>query len=93
MLDPYIRKTLTNKGNGLFSSTFVLPDVYGVFTLKLDYHRVGYTSLEDKTLMTILPLRHTDYERYISSAYPYYTSAFSMMIGVAVFAFIFLFTK
>jgi len=93
MLDPYIRKTLTNQGNGVYSSTFQLPDVYGVFTFKVDYHRVGYTSVVERSLVTILPLRHTDYERFIPSAFPYYASAFSMMGGVALFSLIFLFSK
>ena len=93
MLDPYIRKTLTHQGNGIYTSTFQLPDVYGVFSLQLDYHRVGYSSLSEHSLITILPVRHTDYERFISSAYPYYTSAFAMMGGVALFSIIFLFSK
>ena len=93
MLDPYVRRTLQSNGNGAYSVNFQLPDVYGVFTLQLDYHRVGYTSLFDRTLVTILPFRHTDYERFILSAYPYYAGAFSMMGGVALFSFIFLFGR
>lgn len=34
---------------------------------------------------------HTQYERFIPSAYPYYASAFSMMFGVFVFSFVFLY--
>lgn len=67
MLDPYIRRTLSHDGKGVYSSTVQLPDVYGVFTFKVDYHRVGYTSVQHKELVTILPLRHTDYERFIPS--------------------------
>ena len=67
MLDPYIRKTLTHQGNGVFSATLQLPDVYGVYTFKVEYHRVGFTSISERSLVTILPLRHTDYERFIPS--------------------------
>ena len=40
--------------------------------------------------MSVRPLRHNQYERFIPSAYPYYASAFSMMAGVFVFALVFL---
>jgi hypothetical protein len=30
---------------GRFSTTFQIPDVYGVFQFKVDYHRPGYTGL------------------------------------------------
>ncbi|KAI6233152.1 Dolichyl-diphosphooligosaccharide--protein glycosyltransferase 48 kDa subunit [Aphelenchoides fujianensis] len=36
---------------------------------------------------------HTQYERFVHSAYPYYVSSFSMMIGVLLFAFVFLYHK
>jgi len=93
MLDPYIRTTLKPDGKGKFSAVFKAPDVYGVFTFNLEYHRVGYSSLSDRTLVTIRPYRHDEYERFISSAYPYYVSAFAMMGGVALFIGIFIFSK
>lgn len=43
--------------------------------------------------VSVRPLQHTQYERFIPSAYPYYASAFSMMFGVFVFSFIFLHFK
>jgi len=30
---------------GLYSVSFQVPDVYGVFQFKIEYQRVGYTSL------------------------------------------------
>jgi len=93
MLDPYIRRILDNDGTGRFYTTFKIPDVYGVYSLRVDYFRVGYTSLHSKELVTIRPFRHNQYERFISSAFPYYASAFSMMAGVALFSIIFLFQK
>lgn len=39
------------------------------------------------------PWQHTQYERFIVSAYPYYTSSFSMMVGVVIFSFVFLHYK
>lgn len=39
------------------------------------------------------PLEHTQYERFIDCAYPYYTGSFSMMLGVFVFSIVFLHMK
>jgi len=38
----------------------------------------------------VRPREHTQYERFILSAYPYYASAFSMMIGLFIFSLVFL---
>lgn len=43
--------------------------------------------------VSVRPLQHTQYERFIPSAYPYYVSSFSMMIGVFLFSFVFLYYK
>jgi oligosaccharyltransferase complex subunit beta len=43
--------------------------------------------------VSVRPLQHTQYERFIRSAFPYYISAFSMMAGVAIFSFVFLYHK
>lgn len=43
--------------------------------------------------MSVRPLEHTQYERFILSAYPYYTSAFSMMIGVVLLSVVYLHYK
>lgn len=43
--------------------------------------------------VSVRPLEHTQYERFIPSAYPYYASAFSMMAGVLIFSFVFLHFK
>ena len=43
--------------------------------------------------ISVVPLRHNEYERFIVSAFPYYASAFSMMAGVCVFSFVFLHYK
>ena len=43
--------------------------------------------------MSVRPLQHTQYERFIPSAYPYYASAFSMMLGLFIFSVVFLHMK
>jgi len=92
-LDPHIRATLKSDGNGKFSSQFKVPDVYGVFTFKVEYNRKGYGYINAITRVPIRPFRHNQYERFLVAAYPYYASAFSMMVGVFVFSWFFLYTK
>ncbi|CAG9802741.1 unnamed protein product [Chironomus riparius] len=92
-IDPFVRVTLKSIGGGKYQAKFKIPDVYGVYQFKVDYDRVGYTRLYSTTQVSVRPLQHTQYERFIPSAYPYYASAFSMMFGVFVFSFVFLYFK
>lgn len=92
-IDPFIRTTLQKKSNGVYEAVFKVPDVWGVYQFKVDYDRIGYTRLYHSTQVSVRPLQHTQYERFIPSAYPYYVSAFSMMIGVFLFSFVFLYYK
>ncbi|XP_002124569.2 dolichyl-diphosphooligosaccharide--protein glycosyltransferase 48 kDa subunit [Ciona intestinalis] len=91
-IDPFVRLPIKlNAKLGAFTIDFKLPDVYGVFQFKIDYSRLGYTFLKSATQVSVRPLQHTQYERFISSAYPYYASAFSMMLGVVIFSVFFLY--
>ncbi|CAH0406696.1 unnamed protein product [Chilo suppressalis] len=92
-IDPFIRTTLKRQPNGAYEAVFKVPDVWGVYQFKIDYDRVGYTRLYHSTQVSVRPLQHTQYERFIPSAYPYYVSAFSMMVGVFLFSFVFLYYK
>ncbi|XP_054728152.1 dolichyl-diphosphooligosaccharide--protein glycosyltransferase 48 kDa subunit [Anastrepha obliqua] len=92
-IDPFIRTTLKQINGGRYEAKFKIPDVYGVYQFKVNYDRVGYTHLYNTTQVSVRPLEHTEYERFIPSAFPYYTSAFSMMIGVFIFSFVFLHFK
>lgn len=89
-IDPFVRMYLTPSPAGVFTAEFKLPDVYGVFKYKVDYSRVGYTHLFNVAQVSVRPKTHTQYERFIASAYPYYASAFSMMFGVCLFSMVFL---
>lgn len=91
-IDPFVRTYLKRNGDK-YSVQFKLPDVYGVFQFKVDYNRLGYTHLYSSTQVSVRPLQHTQYERFIPSAYPYYASAFSMMVGLFLFSIIFLHMK
>lgn len=91
-IDPFVRTTLKST-NGKFKTTFKLPDVYGVYQFRVDYNRIGFTHLFSTTQVSSHPLRHTQYERFILSAYPYYASSFSMMFGLFIFTLVFLHYK
>jgi len=91
-IDPFVRTTLKHK-NGVFYTSFTLPDIYGVFQFRVDYNRIGYTRLFSTTQVSVWPLQHTQYERFIPSAFPYYSAAFSMMAGVVLLSFVFLHYK
>jgi len=93
MIDPYIRINLSHNGKGVYSAAFTLPDVYGVFKFVINYHRLGYTNLEISEQVSVHPFRHNDYERFIVAAYPYYASAFSMMVGFFLFGVVYLYTR
>lgn len=92
-IDPFVRTTLKRKPNGAYEAKFKIPDVYGVYQFKVDYDRIGYTHLYSTTQVSVRPLQHTQYERFIPSAYPYYVSAFSMMVGVILFSIVFIHHK
>jgi len=88
MLDPYVRNTLKYTASGNLETKFIIPDVYGVFKLNVDYKRVGYTNLFSSVQVSVRPLEHTQYDRFIPAAYPYYASSAAMIIGVFLFSFI-----
>ncbi|EYU44660.1 hypothetical protein MIMGU_mgv1a0072661mg, partial [Erythranthe guttata] len=45
MMSPYVLKTLSTNQKGLYHTSFKVPDVYGVFQFKIEYQRLGYTTL------------------------------------------------
>jgi len=94
MLDPYYRLNLDHKkGSTTHQKQFRVPDVYGVFTFRVLYYRPGYTSINLQDVVTVRPLRHNQFERFILSAYPYYAAAGSMMFGLPLFALFFLYHR
>lgn len=91
-IDPFIRKTMTVE-NGRHVVRFKIPDVYGVYKFQVDYKKEGLTYLFSSDQVSVRPYRHNEYERYIYSAYPYYLSAFLMMIYVYIFSFVYLYQR
>lgn len=92
-IDPFVRQTMQREPTGTYVAKFKVPDVYGVYKFQVDYKKQGLTWLFSSTQVSVRPLRHNEYERYIFSAYPYYLSAFLMMIYLYVFSFVYLYQK
>lgn len=92
-IDPFVRTTLQMVKPGIYEARFKIPDVYGVYQFKVDYNRVGFAQLYSTTQVSVRPLTHTQYERFIPSAFPYYVSSFSMMIGLWIFSVVYLHYK
>ncbi|XP_027355550.1 dolichyl-diphosphooligosaccharide--protein glycosyltransferase 48 kDa subunit [Abrus precatorius] len=93
MMSPYVLKTLSTDSKGRYFTSFKVPDVYGVFQFKVEYEKLGYTSLSLSKQIPVRPYRHNEYERFIPAAYPYYGAAFSMMAGFFIFTVVHLYNK
>ncbi|KAJ1970883.1 oligosaccharyl transferase glycoprotein complex, beta subunit [Dimargaris xerosporica] len=97
MLDPYIRKTLTavdsTPTSTVLAATMQLPDVYGVFTFAVNYHRVGLSNIHHTDIVSILPFKHNEYRRYIPAAFPYYASSASLLLAFIAFSVVWLYNR
>ncbi|CAI9104471.1 OLC1v1003148C2 [Oldenlandia corymbosa var. corymbosa] len=93
MMSPYVLKTMSTDQKGKYHASFKVPDVYGVFQFKVEYQRLGYTSLSLSKQIPVRPFRHNEYERFITAAFPYYGASFSMMAGFLVFTIVYLYNK
>lgn len=94
MLDPYIRLNLNHTQNGKYKATFKAPDQYGIFEFRVLFDSLGYGGLGALSQRApVYPIRHNQYDRFLSSAWPYYASEFSMLAALFVFSLLFLFHK
>lgn len=93
MLDPYVRVNMESTPTSTFVGHLQAPDSYGIFKFRLLYRRPGLSVIDLSTQVSVRPYRHNEYERFIPSAFPYYSSVASMMLGFFVFSFFFLFSK
>lgn len=93
MLDPHLRIPLnqteseSESGKQRFEADFILPDRHGVFTVRVDHRRPGWSNLETSTVVSVTPPRHDEYERFIQGAAPYYGGALSVSMGAVLFIF------
>lgn len=88
MLDPYITLPLEGHVDGehtRYQGSFRLPDRHGVFTLRVNWKRHGWTYVLTEDVVPVRPFNHDEYPRYLSSSWPYIAGALSTMLGFAVF--------
>ncbi|XP_021718509.1 dolichyl-diphosphooligosaccharide--protein glycosyltransferase 48 kDa subunit-like isoform X1 [Chenopodium quinoa] len=94
LMSPYVLKTLSkDKTQGLYHTSFKVPDVYGVFQFKIEYQRLGYTSLSLAKQIPVRPYNHDEYERFLPVAFPYYGASFSTMAAFFIFSILYLYHK
>ncbi|XP_021757923.1 dolichyl-diphosphooligosaccharide--protein glycosyltransferase 48 kDa subunit-like isoform X2 [Chenopodium quinoa] len=93
LMSPYVLKTLSKDKTGLYHTSFKVPDVYGVFQFKIEYQRLGYTSLSLAKQIPVRPYNHDEYERFLPVAFPYYGASFSTMVAFFIFSILYLYHK
>uniref|UniRef100_A0A453SNX0 Dolichyl-diphosphooligosaccharide--protein glycosyltransferase 48 kDa subunit n=1 Tax=Aegilops tauschii subsp. strangulata TaxID=200361 RepID=A0A453SNX0_AEGTS len=93
MMSPYVLKNMSTDKTAVYSASFKVPDVYGVFQFKVEYQRLGYTGLSLAKQIPVRPYRHDEYERFITSAFPYYAASFSTMGAFFIFSVAYLYHK
>ncbi|GAA5923397.1 hypothetical protein JCM3775_007527 [Rhodotorula graminis] len=94
MLDPHVRLPLVPasaprvagaSNTTRFEAAFVIPDRHGVFTLRVDHRRPGWTSMLQTQAVPVTPPRHDEYERFLAGALPWYGGAASVSALFLVF--------
>jgi oligosaccharyltransferase complex subunit beta len=93
MLDPHVRTPLKHNNKGTFFTSFKVPDVYGVFKFVIDHKRLGYSWIEQSVQIPVRPFKHNEFERFLTPAYPYYASVFSVMAAFYILGFFFLYHR
>ncbi|KIJ17055.1 hypothetical protein PAXINDRAFT_175668 [Paxillus involutus ATCC 200175] len=88
MLDPHVRIALPPVSGepGKYEVQFRAPDRHGVFKFVVGWRRKGYSFLHTTTTVPVVPLRHDQYPRFLSVAWPYYAGAISTSVGFFLFA-------
>ncbi|KAF9228804.1 Dolichyl-diphosphooligosaccharide-protein glycosyltransferase 48kDa subunit [Gyrodon lividus] len=88
MLDPHVRTALPPVAGepGKYEVQFRAPDRHGVFKFVVGWRRTGYSFLHTTTTVPVVPLRHDQYPRFLSAAWPYYAGAISTSVGFFLFA-------
>jgi len=93
MLDPYIRINLVPDNNGKFTTSFQVPDVPGVFSCRLRFQELGYSTIDLKNTTPVRPYRHDQDPRWLEVAYPYYSSSLIILFGTVIFSVLFIISK
>lgn len=96
MLDPYVTvplRAVGQVGNATrYATEFQLPDRHGVYTMKVNWKRPGWTYVVTHDTAPVRPFNHNEYPRMLSSSWPYVAGAFSTMAGFSLFVYLWLIT-
>lgn len=88
MLTPWLRADLSPTPDGCLSTgPIVLPNRYGVFTLRMRYQRRGWPHILRQEKLVLRPFHHDEAIRIILSAAPYYISWLSVLAATALLVF------
>ncbi|KAF1742095.1 hypothetical protein MXB_1193, partial [Myxobolus squamalis] len=79
-LTTFGRVTYNSTTDGVYTARFYAPDFIGIYGLHTRYRKLGFTTLDHQVKIIIRPRRHNDYDRIIRGAWPYYLTAFLMML-------------
>ncbi|PKI83965.1 oligosaccharyl transferase glycoprotein complex, beta subunit [Malassezia vespertilionis] len=93
MLDPHLTLPLVAEKTAHFTryaTKLRLPDRHGVFTLRVDWKRHGWTYILAEDTVPVRPFNHDEYPRMLSSSWPYIAGAMSTMLAFTVFTFLWL---
>ena len=95
MMNPYYINQLKqlDKNKPTYYVKFRAPEKFGVFKFIIDYHRIGYSYIISETKVPLRPFNHNEFPRFLTCAYPYYTSVFVMVFSWILFSFLFLYGK
>jgi oligosaccharyltransferase complex subunit beta len=95
MMNPYYINQLKqlDKNKPTYYVKFKAPEKFGVFKFIIDYHRIGYSYIISETKVPLRPFNHNEFPRFLTCAYPYYTSVFVMVFSWILFSFLFLYGK
>ncbi|WFD20217.1 oligosaccharyl transferase glycoprotein complex, beta subunit [Malassezia caprae] len=93
MLDPYVTVPLKpHRGPyaTMYEADLRLPDRHGVFTLRVNWKRHGWSYVRADDVVPVRPFNHDEYPRMLSSSWPYIAGAFSTMFGFVAFVYLWL---
>lgn len=85
MMDPHVRMFLAPPANAsspaTLAATFKAPDVYGVFKFVVRHSRPGLSFVRREAVAPLRPFKHDEFDRFLPSAYPYYTAATAVSVA------------
>ncbi|KAH8581780.1 dolichyl-diphosphooligosaccharide-glycosyltransferase beta subunit [Cryptosporidium sp. chipmunk genotype I] len=94
MLDPYIRtylkQSVDESQSSTFSSTFKIPEVWGVYKFVINHKRIGFNTISYESITTVRNFRHDQNERFNIAAIPYYSAFILTLFSFCYFTLLFI---